>query len=72
MYEWPMDSREVQQYVAVDFSADPQRLVKQSVDEFEAVRPIGPYYLFKHYGSVEALLKAVRETENQSEGRGSP
>jgi hypothetical protein len=61
MFRWPRDSHEVQRYVSVDFSADPQRLARQSSGEFEAVRPIGPYYPFKHYGSVDALLKAIRE-----------
>jgi hypothetical protein len=61
MFEWPKDSRDVQRYVAVDFSADPKRLAKQTADEFNAVRPIGPYYPFKDRGSVESLLKAIRE-----------
>ena len=61
VFEWPKDSQEVQQYVAVDFSADPQRLAKLKLDEFDAVRPIGPYYPFEDYGSVEALLRTIRE-----------
>lgn len=61
MFEWPKDSRNTQQYVAIDFSADPRRLAKQEVDEFEAVRPIGPYYPFKDRGSVATLLNAIRE-----------
>jgi hypothetical protein len=64
MFEWPKDSPEVQRYVAVDFSADPQRLAVQSVDEFDAVRPIGPYYPFKDRGTVEALLKSIRERKS--------
>ena len=61
MFRWPHDSLAVQQYVEVDFAADPHRLAKQTADEFEAVRPIGPYYPFKDRGSVEALLASIRE-----------
>src|SRR5262245_8717790 len=41
MFAWPQDSAKVQQYAAVDFSADPKQLAQQSIDEFDAVRPIG-------------------------------
>jgi hypothetical protein len=60
-YEWPKDSREVQRFVAVDFSADPRRLAMEGIEEFDAVRPIGPFYPFKDYGSVESLLGSLRE-----------
>lgn len=61
VYKWPADSLVVQQYVTVDFSTDPQRLAKLNSAEFDAVRPIGPYYPFNDYGAVEALLTAIRE-----------
>jgi hypothetical protein len=60
MFDWPKDSHEVQQYVAVDFSADPRQLAEETAAEFDAVRPIGPYYPFKDYGSVGALLETIR------------
>jgi hypothetical protein len=60
MFSWPEDSTDVQKYVELDFSANPQNLAKQSANQFDAVRPIGPYYEFKDYGSVEALLKSIR------------
>jgi hypothetical protein len=60
MFGWPEDSAKVQQYVELDFSVDPQNLAKKSADQFDAVRPIGPYYEFRDYGSVEALLKSIR------------
>jgi hypothetical protein len=60
IFEWPKDSKKLQEYVEVDFSADPEHLAKQNVDEFDAVRPIGPYYPFKDRGSVEALIKSIR------------
>ncbi len=65
MFEWPKDSREVQRYVTVDFAADPKRLAKQSVDEFDAVRPVGPYYPFKEHGSMAALLSTIRKHADQ-------
>lgn len=61
MFTWPQDSKRVQQYVAVNFSADHERLAQQSVDEFDAVRPIGPYYAFKDRGGVKALLEHIRQ-----------
>lgn len=65
MFDWPEDSTKVQQYVEVDFSVDPQNLAKQSADEFDAVRPIGPYYDFKDSGQVKALLKSIRTHGSQ-------
>ena len=65
MYDWPEESREVQQYVEVDFSADPESVAKHGVAEFNAVRPIGPFYPFKDRGSVEELLKAIRKHTSQ-------
>ena len=62
MFEWPADSQEVQRYVTVDFSADLQRLASQTADDFNAVRPIGPFYDFKNRWQVESLLTAIRET----------
>jgi hypothetical protein len=68
MFEWPKDSKIIQQYVEIDFSADPDRLAKQSVDEFDAVRPIGPYYPFKDRGSVKILLNSIREQRSIKAG----
>ncbi len=59
MYEWPADSLEVQQYVSVDFSADPERLLRQKVGEFDAVLPIGSYYPFQDSGQVIKLLETI-------------
>jgi hypothetical protein len=60
MFAWPKDSQQVQKYVVVDFSADPQRLAEQSAEEFDAVRPIGPYYPFNDSGPVDVLLTTLR------------
>jgi hypothetical protein len=61
MYEWPTDSQEVQQYVSVDFSADVERLLRLEEGEFDAVRPIGPYYPFQDHPRVEVLLGTIRK-----------
>ncbi len=58
-YHWPEDSKRLQEFVAIDFAADPEQLAKQSVDEFDAIKPIGPYYPYKFYGHVASLLKAL-------------
>ena len=60
MFQWPADSGEVQKYVTVDFAADPKQLAGQMPAEFDAVRPIGPYYPFKDRGQVTAFLKTIR------------
>lgn len=61
MFQWPEDSKEVQRYVTVDFAADPQEILSRSAEEFDAVRPIGPYYPFMDSGPIAALLEAIRE-----------
>ena len=63
-YSWPEDLEKVQRYVAVDFDADPARLAKQGVHEFDAIKPIGPCYPYKHYGFVAALLETLRKNTN--------
>jgi hypothetical protein len=45
VFPWPKESQRLQQYVTIDFSADPELLAKQSVDDFEAIKPIGPVFL---------------------------
>jgi hypothetical protein len=51
----------VSQYVFIDFAADPARLAKQSQDEFEAIKPVGPFYGSYRY-HIPFLLQALRET----------
>jgi hypothetical protein len=61
MYSWPEDLEKVRLYVTVDFEADPAILAKQSVEEFDAIKPVGPYYPYKHYGYVAALIETLRK-----------
>ena len=61
MYSWPEDLEKVQRYVSVDFDADPASLAKQSVNEFDAIKPIGPCYPYKEDGFVAALIETLRK-----------
>ncbi len=61
MYRWPTDATILRQYVWVDFDADLDKLAAQTRDEFDAVRPLGPYYPFKHRGQVDELLDTIRQ-----------
>jgi hypothetical protein len=61
MYSWPEDREKVQSRVTVDFAADPATLAKQNVEEFDAIKPIGPSYPYKHDGHVAALLETLRK-----------
>ncbi len=67
MFEWPKDSAEVQRYIAVNFAAGTDSIATQSVQEFDAVRPIkGSYYEFRDEGNVGSLLKKIREYNRPS------
>jgi hypothetical protein len=61
VFPWPKDSQKLQQYVTIDFSADPALLAKQSVDDFEAIQPIGPCFSYKHDSYVPNLLNTLRK-----------
>ncbi len=61
MFRWPRDSHEMQRYISVDFSADPHRLARQSSSECEAMRPVGPYYPFRHYGVVNSIVNKIHK-----------
>jgi hypothetical protein len=50
---WPEDADDIMSRVSVDFSADPDELVKQSVEEFDAIKPIGPNYGISQVGCVK-------------------
>jgi hypothetical protein len=60
MYSWPEDREKLRLYVSVDFAADRAKLAKQSVEEFDAIRPIGPFYPYKQHGYVEDLIETLR------------
>ena len=59
---WPACSAEVRRRVAVDFEADPREVAARDPEDFDAIRPIGPSFEYRHYGYIEALQQAIRET----------
>lgn len=65
IFEWPKDSLEMQKYVEIDFRADPRVLAKQTADEFDAIRPIGPYYPFRDRWQIAHLMQTIREHSTQ-------
>jgi hypothetical protein len=60
VYRWPEDSKQLRQFVTIDFAAEPEQLTKQTVADFEAIKPIGPSFPYKDDGRVLALLESLR------------
>jgi len=70
MFQWPEDKENVRHYVLVDFAADPDKLAKQSVEQFVAVQPRGPCYSYD--AEVAQLLDAIRESRHGDVGTAPP
>lgn len=68
MYSWPEDWQKVQLYVTVDFAADPAILARQSVEEFAAIKPVGSYYPYKHYGHIAGLTETLKKRTGGQHG----
>lgn len=70
---WPAASQEIQQRVMIDFQADPKTIATQNPRDFEAIKPIGPYYEFRDTGPwFPSLQKTIRKSvlhEEQSSGQ---
>jgi hypothetical protein len=62
MYRWPESSSEIQRRVVIDFNTDLPAMIDQDQMEFTAIRPIGPYYEYRHY--VPNLQAEVRRSIN--------
>ena len=62
MYRWPESSSEIQGRVIIDFNADLTAMIDQDPMLFTAIRPIGPYFEYRHYGFVSDLKDAVRRS----------
>ena len=60
--DWPRVSADMQQWIAIDFGADPQDVAQQDRMNFSAIRPKGPYYEYRDYGYVERLQDAIRKS----------
>jgi hypothetical protein len=59
VYEWTQGSENVGNFVSVDFGADPDRLAKQTEEEFSAIKPVGPFY-GSYRSEIPALLETLR------------
>ena len=66
---WPEDQAEIEQYVCVDFDADANDLARQSADEFQAIKPIGPHYVWEDRPELSSLLETLRSTREPQEER---
>ncbi len=56
---WPKGAKVVRERVVIDFEADLNTIATQPEKEFVAIKPIGPYYEYRHY--VPSLQDAVRK-----------
>jgi len=70
MYAWPADADAVRQFVTIDFNADMGVIASQTVDDFDAIRPIGSYYPYKDYGHVQSLIETVNRCASSAGNRG--
>lgn len=63
-WDWPKNSRAIQSHIHVDFNVNLDELAGQSVEEFQAIRPIRPNEFFNDDNlgrrRVEPLLKTIR------------
>src|SRR5262249_8132688 len=60
-YDWPSQSEHLQKCVTVDFDADASTIMNQATMQFDAIKPIGPYYEYRNYGFVESLQETLRK-----------
>jgi hypothetical protein len=60
MYSWPDDIGTIQGFVTIDFDVDVKVIASQTVDDFDAIEPIGSYYPYKDYGFVGSLIESAR------------
>jgi hypothetical protein len=59
--QWPRDSQLLQRYVVIDFTADLNKLARQSPEEFSAIRPNGASYPHQGNRFVSHLQRSLRE-----------
>ena len=55
----------VADFVWVDFGADPDLIAKQTENEFEAIRPVGPYYASYRF-AVPLFLESLRKARQRA------
>ena len=60
-YAWPAEANEVRSRVEIDFQVDAATVANQDPQQFTAIKPIGPFYEYRHYGFVTSLQQSLRE-----------
>ena len=60
--QWPADSVQMQRRIVIDFEADPRGYGRQDRLKFTAIRPKGPFFEYRDYGSVDSLQAAIRKS----------
>jgi hypothetical protein len=66
VYESVGGPDKVEEFVAVDFDADPDRLAKQTQEEFQAIKPVGSFYGSYKF-RIPSLLESLRQTRHRPE-----
>jgi hypothetical protein len=66
MYSWPDDSEAVHELVVINFDADLTKIAAQTAEDFDAIRPIGACYPYKHYGYVDSLIRDSKAVANSN------
>jgi hypothetical protein len=59
-FEWPAASEEIQECVTINFDVDLRAISEQDPMQFDAIKPIGPYYEYRDYGFVQSLQETIR------------
>ena len=68
--DWPTGSPHLRECVTIDFGADANTIINQDPMEFEAIKPNGPCYPYRHYGFVDSLQETLKKTT--ADGRPTP
>ena len=68
---WPATAPELQRRVSIDFEIDPLDLARQDPMSITAIRPIGPHFEWRDYGSVKSLQEAILKSMTPTPGPSS-
>lgn len=64
--DWPRQSRELQNRVAIDFAASEADIVAQDVVEFRPIHAVGSTFPYWKYGFIEELQDSLRASLSRS------
>jgi hypothetical protein len=59
-FQWPADSITLQSRVSINFNASLDDIATQLPGEFDAIKPIGPFFEYRDYGVVQSLQEKLR------------